>query len=45
MNNCFKIIHFICILVDQKWNEMSKANSEDEVVNILNSKYMPLMVN
>lgn len=32
-------------LVDQKWNEMSKAHSENEVVNILKSNYMPLIVN
>lgn len=32
------------VIVDQKWNEMCKANNEDEVVNILNSKYMPFSV-
>lgn len=29
--------------IDQKWNEMSKANCEDEVISILKSKYLPLI--
>lgn len=38
-------IYFVFFLVDLKWNEMSKAKCDNEVVNILSSKYMPLTVN
>lgn len=41
----FLNFYFVFSIVDQKWNEMSKAKCDDEVVNILSSKYMPLTVN
>lgn len=41
----FIFIHLKLFVVDQKWNEMTNAKCEDEVVNILKSKYMPLIVN
>jgi len=39
------IINVLLFVVSQRWNEMFKANQDDEVVNILKSKYLQLTVN